>query len=279
MKKAYKFRIYPDKNQEIKILGILNTCRHLHNNALAERKRQAELNRLRRDFQVFPWGKPSWISYEDQATVLSPCKDSFQKEVYAQVLQNVLKRVNRSFENFFNGFGYPRFKSRDRYNSFTYPQKGFNLNENKLTLSKIGTMRIILHREIEGRIKTCTIKKDVDQWYAIFTTEIDIVEKVPILSKIGVDVGLIDLLALSNGERLKSPKFLRASENKLAKEQRRQAKKKLRSNNRKDQNLIVARVHRKIRNQRKDFAHKTARNLVTRFEHPRPVMFVGTSRK
>jgi putative transposase len=266
MKKAYMFRIYPNKNQEVKMVRTLNTCRHLYNDALAERKKQAELNRLRKSFDVFPWGKPEWIFYEDQANDLATDKDSFQKEVHSQVLQNVLKRVQKSMENFFRGSGYPRFKGRNRYDSFTYPQSGFELEDGKLILSKIGNIRIILHRDIAGKIKTCTIKRDVDQWYAIFTVEIERPIQKPIESMIGIDVGLTDLLALNNGEMIKPPKFLRESELKLGKEQRRLAKKKLRSNNRKDQKIVVAKVHRRIRNQRKDFAHKTARNLVKRFD-------------
>jgi len=169
-------------------------------------------------------------------------------------------------ENFFRGSGYPRFKGRNRYDSFTYPQSGFELEDGKFILSKIGNIKIILHRDIEGRIKTCTIKRDVDQWYAIFTVEIGRPIQKHIETMIGIDVGLTDLLALNNGEMIKPPKFLRESELKLGKEQRRLAKKKLRSNNRKDQKIVVAKVHRRIRNQRKDFAHKTARNLVKRFD-------------
>lgn len=267
MKKAYMFRIYPNKNQEVKMVRTLNTCRHLYNDALSERKKRIELNRLRQTFQVFPWGKPEWIYYEDQANNLAANKNSFQKEVHSQVLQNVLKRVNKSIENFFRGSGFPRFKGRNRYDSFTYPQSGATLEDGKLNLSKIGNLKIILHRELEGRIKTCTIKKDIDQWYAIFTVETDkVIEKVPVVTMVGIDVGLIDLLALNNGEMVKPPKFLRQSEQKLAKEQRRLAKKKLRSNNRKNQKTIVAKVHRKIRNQRKDFAHKTARTLVDKYD-------------
>src|SRR5659263_95397 len=266
MKKAYMFRIYPNKNQEVKMVRTLNTCRHLYNDALAERKKQAELNRLGKSFDVFPWRKPEWIFYEDQANELAADKDCFQKEVHSQVLQNVLKRVQKSMENFFRGSGYPRFKGRNRYDSFTYPQSGFELEDGKFILSKIGNIKIILHRDIEGRIKTCTIKRDVDQWYAIFTVEIGRPIQKHIETMIGIDVGLTDLLALNNGEMIKPPKFLRESELKLGKEQRRLAKKKLRSNNRKDQKIVVAKVHRRIRNQRKDFAHKTARNLVKRFD-------------
>jgi len=266
MKKAYMFRIYPNKNQEVTMVRTLNTCRHLYNDALAERKKQAELNRLKKQFDVFPWGKPEWIFYEDQANDLSEYKTDFQKETHSQVLQNVLKRVQKSMENFFRGSGYPRFKGRNRYDSFTYPQSGFELKDGKLILSKIGNIKIILHRDIAGKIKTCTIKRDVDQWYAILTVEIERPIEKPIETMIGIDVGLTDLLALNNGEMIKPPKFLRESELKLGKEQRRMAKKKLRSNNRKDQRMIVAKVHQKIRNQRKDFAHKTARNLVKRFD-------------
>ncbi|HLB70044.1 MAG TPA: transposase, partial [Candidatus Methanoperedens sp.] len=78
-----------------------------------------------------------------------------------------MKRLDRSFKNFFNGFGYPRFQGRGRYNTFTYTQSGFEIKDGKLTLSKIGSIKIVQHREIEGKIKTCTIRRDIDQWYVI----------------------------------------------------------------------------------------------------------------
>jgi putative transposase len=268
MKKAYTFRIYPSKNQEVKLNRTLTTCRHLYNDALEERKRQAELNRLKRDFQVFPWGKVEWLSYEDQANTLSFTKTDIQKQVHAQVLQNTLRRLDRSFQNFFNGYGYPRFKGRDRYNTFTYPQSGFEINGMELSLSKIGTMRIFQHRKIEGRIKTCTIKKDVNQWYAIFTVDIDKeIKKVPIKTKIGVDVGLESLLTLSSGEQIEPQKFYRKSEENLVWEQRRLSRKKKGSANRKKQTIKVGKVHRKIRNQRKSANHITSSRLVKRFDY------------
>ena len=265
MKKAFQFRIYPNKNQEVKLNRTLSTCRHLYNDSLGERKRQSELNELERTFGVSPWGKPEWINYYDQANNMSGSKTDFQKEVFSQVLQNVLKRVDRSFKNFYNGFGYPRFQGRNRYNSFTYPQKGFELDE-KLNLSKIGNIRIIQHREIEGKIKTCTIKKDIDQWYVTFSCEIENPIPAEIKTKTGIDVGLIDLITLSNGEQIKPPKFLRESEDKLTHEQKRLSRKKKGSGKRNRQRIIVAKVHRKIRNQRKDFAHKTSRNLVDTYD-------------
>ena len=110
MKKAFQFRIYPNRNQEALMNRTLSTCRRLYNDSIAERKKQSELNKLKASFDVFPWGKTEWINYYDQANALSKNKTVFQKEVFSQVLQNVLKRVDRSFKNFFIGFGYPRFK-------------------------------------------------------------------------------------------------------------------------------------------------------------------------
>ena len=267
MKKAYKFRIYPNRKQEIKLNRTLSTCRHLYNDALEERRGRAELNNLYRGFDVFPWGKPEWISYEGQANDLSCSKTPEQKEVFSQVLQDVLRRLDKTFKNFYRGFGYPRFKGKGRYDSFTYPQKGFDLKAGKLNLSKIGSIRIFQHREIGGTIKTCTIKKDIDQWYAVFTVEIEKqIEQVPVVTAIGADVGLKSLITLSSGKQIEPPEYLRASEDKLAHEQKWLSRKKKGSANRQKQRLKVARVHRKIRNQRKDFAHKTSRELVNNYD-------------
>ena len=267
MKKTFQFRIYPTKNQEVLLNRTLSTCRHLYNDSLGERKRQSELNELERTFGVTPWGKPEWLNYYDQANSLSGSKTDFQKDVFSQVLQNVLKRVDRSFKNFFNGFGYPRFQGRERYNSFTYPQKGFELDE-KLNLSKIGNIKTIQHRDIEGTIKTCTIKKDIDQWYVSFSCEINKpILPVEIKTEIGIDVGLSSLITTSNGKQIEPPEFLRESEEKLTHEQKRLSRKKKRSQNRNHQRIIVAKTHRRIRNQRKDFAHKTSRKLVETFDH------------
>jgi putative transposase len=267
MRKAFRFRIYPNNNSEIKSIRTLSTCRHLYNDSLEERKKQATLNRLKKQFDVFPWGKPEWIYYEDQANDLSESKTVFQKETHSQVLQNVLKRVEKSMDNYFAGSGYPRFKGRNRYDSFTYPQSGFELKDGILTLSKIGTFKVVQHREIEGKIKTCTIKRDVDQWYVSFSCEIEDPIPVEVNTKIGIDVGLIDLITLSNGEQIKPPKFLRKSEDKLAHQQRRLSRKKKGSGKRNKQKIIVAKVNRKIRNQRKDFNHKVSRNLVDTYDH------------
>lgn len=268
MIKTFQFRIYPTKKQEVTLNKTLSICRHLYNDSLSERKRNAELNRLQKSFDVFPWGKVYWVKYINQQNALPLEKTNTQNEIYSQVLQDVLRRVDRSFQNFYNGAGYPRFQGRNRYNSFTYTdsKRGFKLKHRTLYLSKIGGVKVILHRKIEGKIKTCTIKKDIDHWYVSFSCEIKEPTSVKINTKTGIDVGLIDLVTLSNGRQVKPPKFLRESEDKLTQEQKRLSRKKKGSGKRNRQKIIVAKVHRKIRNQRKDFAHKLSRNLVDTYD-------------
>jgi putative transposase len=200
--------------------------------------------------------------------------------VYSQVLQDTLRRLDKTFNNFFERIkkgekpGYPRFKGQNRYDSFTYPQSGFALdyNNKKLRLSKIGQISIKLHRLIpaESVIKTCTIKRDIDHWYACFVVAIpdraSASQKGAIKKAIGVDVGLNSLLTLNNGDTIENPCWLRHSEKQLAKQQRRKDRKVKGSHNRHKQNKKLAQLYRKIRNQRKDFHHKLSRKLVDTYD-------------
>jgi putative transposase len=122
-------------------------------------------------------------------------------------------------------------------------------------------------RGITIKIKTCTIKKDIDQWYVTFSCEIEEpIISIEIKTETGIDVGLGSLITMSNGMQIKPPKFLRESEVKLTREQKRLSRKKKGSQNRRKQAVKLAKVHRKIRNQRKDFAHKTSRKLVDTYD-------------
>ena len=266
-RKTYKFRLYPTKSQETKLIFTINTCRHLYNDALEKRRHQVEINKVYQDFQVLPWGKLQWINYYDQAADLTKNKNEYQKQVYSQVLQNVLKRLDRSFKNFFRDAGYPRFQGRNRYDSFTYTQSGFEFVDGKLKLSKIGLVKIKQHREIEGKIKTCTIKRDVDQWYVSFSVEVDKdILPVTITSTVGVDVGLKSLITLSTGEQVEPPKHYRKAEDRLRAANKSLHRKVKGSINRNKQRIKVGRIHRKIRNQRKDFNHKTSRIIVETYD-------------
>lgn len=194
----------------------------------------------------------------------------FLREIHSQVLQDVLFRVGKAFHNFFRRIkekkgkaGYPRFKGEGRYDSITYPQQpGFQITPQGLKLSKIGTIKIKMHRPIQGTIKTCTIKREVDRWYACFSVEYEPVQKSIPTKAVGIDVGIRFFAVFSTGEAIENPKYLCKSEKKLAKRQRELSLKKKGSANRKKARLIVAKLHRKVRNQRSDFHHKLSRKIV-----------------
>ena len=257
MKTAYKFRMYPNRQQEAQLDLNLETCRHLYNLALADRKYSYETEGISR-------------TYEDQAAMLVVEKrDCNFTCVFSQVLQDVLRRLDKSFKAFFrrvkNGEkpGYPRFKGVGWYKSFTYPQVGFKLDCSKLTLSKIGSIRIFKHREVEGKIKTCTIKKDLlGHWYAILVSEMEDVPQVEPKVAIGVDVGLKNMVALSDGTAIQYPRYYVQAEKKLAVAQRELSRKKKGSINRQVAKTRVAKLHQKIQNHRDEFLHQVSRKLV-----------------
>lgn len=199
-----------------------------------------------------------------------PCYNS----VHSQVLQTTIHRLDDAFAHFFDRIemrkkgmkikaGYPRYKSERTFRSIIYPQNGYALNDRILHVSKIGDIPIIMHRPIEGQIKTLTIKRDkVGDWFAIFAVALpDVPLKEP-TSAIGIDVGLEKLATLSTGEIVEPPKFLRKSEHKLKKYQRRVSRKVKGSNNRKKAIRRLAKVHRQIERQRDDFLHKVSHDLV-----------------
>ena len=257
MKTAYKFRMYPNRQQEAQLDLNLETCRHLYNLALADRKYSYETEGISR-------------TYEDQAAMLVvEKKDGNFTCVFSQVLQDVLRRLDKSFKAFFRRVknaekpGYPRFKGVGRYKSFTYPQVGFKLDCSKLTLSKIGSIRIFKHREVEGKIKTCTIKKDLlGHWYAILVSEMEDVPQVEPKVAIGVDVGLKNMVALSDGTAIQYPGYYVQAEKKLAVAQRELSRKKKGSINRQVAKTRVAKLHQKIQNHRDEFLHQVSRKLV-----------------
>jgi putative transposase len=194
-------------------------------------------------------------------------------QVFSQVLQNVTKRVRSGFESYWNRrkaglkAHIPRFRRRDSYNSLTYPQFGFRLEGLTLKLAKIGAIPLILHRPLEGRVRTLTIARSPSgKWYAAFSCE---VEEKPIpdrLPSVGVDFGLNSLVALSDGTLIEAPRSYRGAEERLGRAQRSLSRKKRGSRNREKARLRVASVCEKVANQRRDFAYKTARMIVNRYE-------------
>jgi len=148
---TYKYRIYPNAKQAKTLIYQFYLCRQLYNTALEQRKNR-----------YLQTGKS--VYYNDQQNQLPELKEEFPeyKQLHSQVIQDVLRRLDKSFKGFFGRIkkhqtaGYPHFKGRDFYNSITYTQSGFSLSD-KLILSKVGNIKIKQHRPIKGKVKTCSI--------------------------------------------------------------------------------------------------------------------------
>ena len=260
--KAYKYKLKTNAKFEAACIAALDLCRELYNAALQERRDAYRINGIS-------------IDYHAQAVQLPQIKQIRQDVggVHSQVLQDTLRRVDKTFDSFFrrvkNGEtpGYPRFKPASRYDSFTYPQSGFRLEGDKLRLSKIGSCRVRLSRPIEGVIKTCTIKRDVDGWYVVFAVEENQCRFFPKTGDaVGIDVGIENFATLSTGEVVENPEFLRESEAEFKTAQRKVSRRIKGSKRRRKAVNLLAKKHQKIERQRADFQHKTALNIVREFD-------------
>jgi putative transposase len=260
-KHAYKFRLYPTRKQQERLQWTLDRARELYNAALQERRDAYRMA-----------GKS--INYYDQANQLPEIKQIREEynDIHSQVLQDVLRRVQKAFDNFFRRVkhgevpGFPRFQGRNRYDSFTYPQGGFSLtHDNRVSLSKIGSIKVKLHRAVNGTIKTCTIKREGDVWYVIFACEVKADPLPENQEAVGIDLGLLHFATLSDGSTIENPRHYRKAEKNLARLQQALSRKKRGSHRRKKTVKQVAKAHRKVSNQRRDFLHKQSRKLVNAY--------------
>ena len=263
MLKTYRFRLKPTKSQVTILERQLELCRFVYNDTLAYRKNAWELEqRTIKRFET-----------QDRLPQLKLVVPEL-KEVYSMVLQNVALRVELAFKAFFRRVkageepGYPRFKGKSRYDSITYSQSGFELDSEMLHLSKIGDIKIKLHRPVEGKIKTCTIRRmPTGKWFACFSVDMGDVRLPPWKdgSVVGIDVGLANFATLSNGEKIDNPRFFREDELALAKAQSKRDKLPEGSSLRRKASKVVTRIHERIGNKRTDFSNQVSRQLVNRF--------------
>ena len=311
--KSYKYELKPTRKHEVILNKTIGTCRHLYNIGLEQRKDAYENDK---------WS----ITYSDQQDQLPVLRQKCREfnDVYAQVEQNVIRILDKSMKNFFrrikgnkeakNGDykkpGFPRFKGYGRYDSFTFPQYGYGChiidkkgkNDDKgniIKLSKIGSIKFIKHREIEGIIKIVTIKKEVDKFFVIFITQqyVEIPNPREYYSIeelkqkcVGIDMNLTNLVTISSRNIIEIQQYLRKSEQKLAKHQRRLFKKqryekeiidkreskkqkkeikkkiKVNSKNREKERIKIAKIHKHIANQRRNFNHEVSRTLTDTFD-------------
>ncbi len=262
-RKSFKFLLRPTKKQAKMLQQVLDECRWLYNQLLEQR------------ILAFDELDVSLTKY--QQTMFLP-ELKLERPglgfVHSQVLQDVVARLDKSFQGFFRRCkdgkkpGFPRFQGFHRYSSFCFPQSGFSVVESSLKLAKIGIVRIKQHREIEGIVKTCTLTRDVNgNWYACFSCEVEIKPKPENDKTVGIDVGLEHFAALSTGECIENPRFFKKEQKSLARAQRRASKKEKGTPEYKNHKKVVARIHQRIRNKRNDFCHKQSRAIVDTYQY------------
>jgi len=252
--KTMRYRIYPSKSQVHQLDKTLEGCRLYYNHLLDQRKNGWEND------------KKHYTCFEQQK-INKDFLNKSEYDIYAQIIQNVAVRIDLAYKAFFrrlkNGEkpGYPRFKSKDRYDSFTYPQRGWKIEDNYISLPKFGKIKSVIHKKIEGNIKTCTVKKESDKWYVIFVYETDYNETTSEADEaVGIDVGLSNFAIFSDETIISNPRFFKEEEKKIAKLQSRKDKTK-----NKKLNKALQKRHNKIKNKRKDFCHQLSRKIVNKY--------------
>lgn len=267
MRKAFKYRIYITKGQGRILDQQLEECRWAYNETLAYRKQAYEDEQRTANWYETKRLLPVWKLTRPDL-----------KLVHSQVLQNVTERVDLAFKAFFRRVkqgakevGFPRFKGFGRYDSITYPQygNGVRLEGERLILSKVGAVQVVLHRPLEGTPKTVTLTRSrTGKWFACFSCETEAEPLPPTGAVVGVDVGLSSFATLSDGQKIDNPRFYRRDEADLKRvQQRKDAAKNAQDwpeNTR--QKGILAKIHERIANRRSDFAHKRSRELVNTYQ-------------
>lgn len=264
MRKTYLYRTKISKATFANCNQWIEICRTLYNLALEQR------------IDIYRQHKKS-ISVYEQIVQLPELKQAYPefKIVGSQCLQDVLQRVDRAFRGFFqrikehNGkAGFPRFKSKNRYGSFTLKQAGWKLEGRYLYIKNVGRFKLFLSRPIEGDIKTVTVRRtSTNKWFVAFSCDNVPIEEYPELTaQIGIDVGIKSFCVDSNGNAIENPKYFRQSEKLLRRRQRSLSRKQKGSKRRNKARILVAKTHEKIFNQRKDFLHKVANYYIDAFQ-------------
>lgn len=267
--RVYRYRLYPTKPQEAAMFETLRLTRTLYNAGLEQR------------IAAYRKQGKTVTAYDQQKefTVLkAECPE--YAGVYSHVLQDALDRLDRAYKGFFarvkrgDKAGFPRFKSRQRWTSFKFKEvwdrkknqwlsPGKPVDEGRrINIPKIGAVKCKFHRPLQGTPKTLQIVLDVNEWYAVYTCDVPVNPLPETGSAVGVDVGTRFFAITSDGEFVHNPQYLKRSLKKLRVQQRTGSRRKKGGNRRRKAVQQVARTHRKIRRQRQDFHHKTARTLV-----------------
>lgn len=266
MEKSYKFRIYPNKEQEILIQKTFGSTRYVFNHYLAQRIEQyKEVGKA-----------PTRFEQDKQLTELKQ-ELIWLREVDATALQSSLQNLDTAYQNFFRRIkqggkpGFPKFKSkRDKHKSYKSKKVGGNITvlDKHVKLPKLGLVKCSVSKRVEGRILSATVSQNPSGKYfvSICCTDVDISPFESTEAAVGIDLGLKDFAITSDGEIISNPKYLAKSQKKLAKLQRQLSRKSIGSNNRNKARIRVARQHEKVFNQRQDFLQKLSTNLIRNYD-------------
>ena len=286
---TYRYRIYPNLQQELQMLEWLETCRKVYNYALRERKdwmnsRKCSVNACSLQSEYIIPADVPYPDYYRQKKALTEAKKTNPglKAVHSQVLQDVIGRVDAAFAAMKQrGHGSPRFKKFGQFKSFLFPQidndaiagnqtavattGGTPATRCLIKLPKLGKVAINLHRPIPDgfRMKTARIIRKASGWYValVIQADVSVPEPMPHGHTLGIDVGLEYFLSTSDGEQVKRPRFFNQLQRKLKLLQRRLKNKQKGSSNRRKLIQKIGRVHEKIANCRSDFHFKLAHHL------------------
>ena len=260
MRKTFKYRLFTTRTQsELLEVQLGEACR-LYNAALQERRDA--------------WKQRVSINYYTQANQLKEIRAAGDLGLANfSCCQDILRRVNKTYEAFFRRVkrgekaGYPRFKSRRRFDSITFPSygDGLQLNDSTLGIQGIGPVEVKLHRPVGGKIKTVTVKRACGEWYARFSVECESKPLPASTNEIGMDVGLEKFATLSNHKSVPNPRWYQRAEAKLRRAQRKVARRNKGSHRRRKAVALLQKIHQRIKNQRHEFQHKFTFWLVQNF--------------
>ena len=255
---AETYRLYPTMEQRILFAKTAGCARYVYNHGLALKKEAWELRQERVSSAQISALLPVLKAQEETAWL---------KEVPSQALQQVVRHLDRAFQNFFAGrTGFPRFKSKFGRQSFTVPQK-VRIEGGRIKLPKLGLVKAVIGRIPAGRIKSATISRTpTGKYFASVLSETPggPPAKVPTTpaGTVGIDLGLTDFAVLSTGRRVANPRHLQKKLRRLKRAQRVLSRRKSGSANRNKARHRVAMIHEKVANARKDFLHKLSTSII-----------------
>ena len=252
--KAFKYRLYPNSKQQEQLAKTFGCARFVFNHYLRQR-----IDTYANTGENFTYNQMA----QDLTNLKCRPETVWLKEVNSQSLQQSLRNLDVAYNNFFQKRAkFPSFKKKSNTQSFQVPQH-FNLSETRLTIPKMAPIRIVVHRELQGKPKSITISRNpAGQYFASILCEVPDPQPIYSGGEIGIDLGLTSFLVTSTGEKISPGKYYRNLEPKLAKLQRRLSRTQKKSRNRSKARIKVARVHQKVANQRADFLHRLSFRLV-----------------